>query len=274
VLRTSTHGEITRIWLARGFFGRSLHSVSAFLVGDTLVDSGCPATAGELADWCRGRRIRRVVHTHHHEDHAGGDLELVRRYGVEVLAPARTVPILARFYRLPAYRRLVWGQPGDVEARPFGAQVEIGGRVFHAVATPGHAHDHNCLFDPESGWLFSGDLFIHSRVTHLRRSEDPGTILHSLRTVLALEPRLLICSHAGVIADDPVGALEDRIRFWEKLADQARLLAAGGFGPGAISRRLLGREGWMMRLSGGDFSKRNLVRGLLRSGAGDHRAFV
>jgi glyoxylase-like metal-dependent hydrolase (beta-lactamase superfamily II) len=274
VLKVTTHGEITRIWMARGFFGRSLHSVSAYQVGDTLVDSGCAAAANELADWCQGRNILRVVHTHHHEDHTGGDAELVRRFGVEVLAPARTTPILERFYTLPRYRALVWGQPKSVVARPYGDNVEIGGHPFETIPTTGHALDHNCLFDPTRGWLFSGDLFVHRRVTHLRRSEDPGGILDSLRKIAALNPKLMICSHAGVIDRDPVAAIEDRIRFWEQLASEAREMESAGASIPTISRRLLGAEGWMSRLSGGDFSKINLIRGLLRSGTENFSAFV
>lgn len=259
--------------MARSLFGRWLHTVSAFLLGETLVDSGCPYTASELAAWCEGRGLRRVVHTHHHEDHSGGDAELARRFGVEVLAPPRTVPILAEFYRLPWYRRLVWGQPRAARAKPLGDEVEIGGYRFVTVPTPGHAADHYCLFQPDYGWLFSGDLFVHPRVTHLRRSEDTGMILDSLRTIRDLEPQLLICSHAGFV-ENAVGALDRRMEFWQELGRRASSMADRGASVGTIRRRLLGAEGMMSLMSGGDFSKSNLIRALLRSYREENRAFV
>ncbi len=259
--------------MARTVFGRWLHSVSAYVLGDTLVDSGCPATARELATWCEGRGVRKVVHTHHHEDHSGGDFELVRRFGVEVIAPPQTVPILADFYDLPWYRRMVWGRARSVRSRPFRGEVEIGRYRFNPVPTPGHATDHCCLFQPEHRWLFSGDLFIHPRVTHLRRSEDTGGILRSLRKILDLEPKLLICSHAGFV-ENACESLERRIRFWEDLGRQASSMEALGFGARRISRRLLGAEGAMTLISGGDFSKTNLIRALLRSGREERRALV
>lgn len=259
--------------MARGFGGRSLHSVSAFLVGDTLVDSGCPATADELADWCRGRGVRRIVHTHHHEDHTGGAAVLAERLGLEIWAPPRTVPILRSYYSLPPYRRLVWGQPASVEARPFGDTVRIGSADFQVISTPGHAADHNCLFDPERRWLFSGDLFIHTRVTHVRRSEDAGTILASLRKVLELDPALVICSHAGFVTDAGA-ALRDRIGHWEELIRRARSMAGEGLRARQIRQRLLGSEGAMTLLSGGDFSKTNLIRSLLEAAGGGERALV
>jgi glyoxylase-like metal-dependent hydrolase (beta-lactamase superfamily II) len=273
MLEVSTHGEITRLWMARSFGGRTLHSVSAYLLGDTLVDSGSPATADELADWCSRRGVRRVVHTHHHEDHTGGDAVLVERLGLEIWAPASTVPILGSFYRLPWYRRLVWGQPRSATARPYGEVVTIGGSSFRAIPTPGHAADHHCLFDPQRRWLFSGDLFISTRVTHVRRSEDAATILSSLRRLQALDPALVICSHAGIVANAR-GAIERRIAFWEELGGQAASLAANGVALRTIRRRLLGSEGAMMLLSCGDFSKTNLIRSLLGMHEGGAGALV
>ena len=261
------HGPLTRIELVPTLFGRPVYRVSAYLLGDTLVDSGCARTAGELAAWCRDRGITRVVHTHHHEDHTGGDRALVDQLGVEVWAPARSVPILERFYRLPLYRRVVWGQPGDVRARPMGDTVEIGGRELRVIPTPGHAADHVVLFDAERRWLFSGDLFISPRVVYLRRVEDAWRHLDSLRRALELEPKLLICSHAGVVTD-AVQALNRRIAHWEEVAGRARELVARGRSHRAVTRELLGREGWMTWISGGQFSKINLVRSLLSRNTG------
>ena len=267
MLRTSVHGPLTRIELVPTLFGRPVYRVSSFLLGDTLVDSGCARTAGELAAWCRGRGITRVVHTHHHEDHTGGDHLLVETLNVEVWAPPRTVPILERFYRLPPYRRIVWGQPRNVHARPMGDTVEIGGREFRVIPTPGHAADHVVLFDPERRWLFSGDLFISPRVVYLRRVEDAWRHLDSLRRALELEPELLICSHAGTV-ENAVQALKRRIAHWEAVAERGRELVARGRSHRAVTRELLGREGWMTWISGGQFSKANLVRALLRGGGG------
>jgi len=265
VLRTSRHGPLTRIRLTARVAGRPIYQVSAWLLGETLVDSGCARTSAELLAWARGRGVRRIVHTHHHEDHVGGDPALVEGLGVEVLAPPLTVPILERYYRLPLYRRVVWGQPGDVGSRPLGPVVRIGGQDFQVIPTPGHSRDHVCLFAPGSGWLFSGDLFIAERVQYLRPVEDARLHLESLRRVAALRPRLLICSHAGVI-EDAGAALERRIAHWEELQRRARELHHRGLGPRTITRRLLGREGFMTAISVGNFSKLNLIRSLLGYG--------
>ena len=247
--------------------GRPVHHVSAYLLGDTLIDSGAPRAAPMLLDWARSREIRRIVHTHHHEDHTGGDALLAGKLGVRIEAPPRTVPILEHFYRLPLYRRLVWGQPRNVSARPLGSRVEIGGYPFEVIPTPGHSADHIALFQPDERWLFTGDLYIAPRVLYLRPVEDACEEMASLRRLIRLHPRLLICSHSGFIPEG-TAALEARLTHWERLMAKAHELAQRGVSVRRIRRMLGGREGLMRLLSAGNFSKINLIRSLLECHAG------
>lgn len=261
-MRIQQRGPLTRIELARCFAGRELYWVSAFGLGDTLIDSCFPGAAGDLIPWAVDNGIRRVVHTHHHEDHVGADAGLVRQLGVEVMAPSASVSLLAHFYRLPLYRRLVWGQPENVTATPLGPTVQIGGLDFEVIPTPGHAPDHVCLFQRDEGWLFTGDLYLSTRARYLRAVESAGRILESLRRVAALEPKLVICSHAGFV-EQGAAALRRKIRYWEGLAERAEAMARQGASIKVITRRLLGAEGFMTFISGGAFAKRHLITSLL-----------
>jgi glyoxylase-like metal-dependent hydrolase (beta-lactamase superfamily II) len=263
MLRTENHGAITRVDMARTLAGRSIYTVAAFHLGDTLVDSGCAHTARELVRWCRGRSVDQVVNTHYHEDHTGGNAALAATYGVPILAPPGAIPTLASFYPLPAYRRLTWGQPRNHTAQPLGGEVTIAGRTFTVIPTPGHSDDHVCLFEPQDALLFSGDLYINGRARYLRRGEDAWQILASLRKVAAMRPRLMVCAHAGFITE-PATAIQAKIAYWEGLAQQAATLRRQGASVRAITQRLLGREGTLSWLSLGEFSKQNLIRSLLR----------
>jgi len=182
--------------------------------------------------------------------------------GLPVAAPPQAVPILAAPPRLAFYRRLIWGQPGGVAARPLGGAVETGRYRFEVIPTPGHCPDHVCFFEPREGWLFSGDLFVHRRVRYLRAGEDALATLRSLRSALELRPRLLICAHAGIV-EDACAAIEDKIAYWEGLAGQARTLRGQGLSLRQITSQLLGAEDRMAWATGGHFSKRNLIRSLL-----------
>lgn len=264
MLRAVEHGPVTRLHMGRTFFGRPLYTVEAYWVDGLLIDTGCPGTAREVLDWCRQRGVQQAINTHHHEDHSGGDGALQRELGLPIAAPPGAVPILAHFPRLELYRRLVWGQPGDVSVEPLGDTVETDRYRFEVIPTPGHSPDHVCFFEPRQGWLFSGDLFIHERVRYLRADEDIGETLRSLRRVLERAPRTLFCAHAGVV-EEASEALRRKIAYLETLRQEAQALQEQGLPVPEISRRLLGPEDRMARLTGGHFSKTNLVRALLRA---------
>ncbi|MGD2105138.1 MAG: MBL fold metallo-hydrolase [Anaerolineae bacterium] len=262
MLRATRRGPITRIHLARTLLGRPLRTVDAYLVDDLLIESGPPATASGMVDWCRGRDIRLVINTHHHEDHSGGDHALHASLGLPVAVPAAALPVLGRVPRLEWYRRFVWGQPDDIDAQPLGHVVETPNYRFVVIPTPGHSPDHVCFFEPEQRWLFTGDLYIHERARYLRADENAHEILTSLRRVRTLRPQLLVCSHAGFV-EDGCRALERKIADWEKLMEKARSLHDRGVSIEDITKALLGREGLAAYASRGHFSKRNLIAALL-----------
>jgi glyoxylase-like metal-dependent hydrolase (beta-lactamase superfamily II) len=263
MLQSTPHGPITSIRLARTVFRRPLYTVTVYLVDGLLVDSGPPHTARRLAAWCRDRSVRQIVNTHHHEDHSGGNPRLRRELGVPVYASPATAALLADFPPIQVYRRIVWGRPHDLVVQPLGDRLETGSHVFQVIPTPGHCPDHICLWEPQQGWLFSGDLFIHERVRYVRDDEDLPALIDSLHRILALQPRLLVCAHAGLVPDG-CGALGRKLAYWADLQAEARVLADRAVPLRQITHRLLGREGRITRVSGGHISQINLIRALLQ----------
>jgi glyoxylase-like metal-dependent hydrolase (beta-lactamase superfamily II) len=88
VFRPVRQGPLTRILMAPTFLGRPVRQVSAYVFEDLLIDTGPPPMASRLVEWVRGSGVRRVVLTHHHEDHIGGAAALQEELGLPVLAPA------------------------------------------------------------------------------------------------------------------------------------------------------------------------------------------
>ena len=132
--------------MAPTLLGRPVREVSAYAFADLLIDTGPPATAARLVAWARGGPVRRVLLTHHHEDHIGGAAALAEELGLPVLGPAGAVPIFAEGLRMPIYRKIVWGgQPRTFRAEPLGEMVEGEGYRLRVVPTPGHAFSHVCF---------------------------------------------------------------------------------------------------------------------------------
>jgi len=253
--------------MARSLLGRPLYWTGAYLVDGLLLDCGPPAAAHELLRFLEGRRLEGLVLTHHHEDHVGAAAALARRGLVPRIHAAGVRPLNHGFPVQP-YRRLVWGMPARVAAEPLGTEVRTRALSLEVIHTPGHSPDHVCLFEPQRGWLFTGDLFLGERLRYLRRDEDLGALIASLRAVADRPARQVFCAHRGVVHDGP-GALRRKLQLLEELRGRILDLLGRGLAQKEIARRLLGPEGPITWLSLGHFSARNFVRAVARASQPD-----
>jgi glyoxylase-like metal-dependent hydrolase (beta-lactamase superfamily II) len=93
-----------------------------------------------------------------------------------------------------------------IEPTPLEEGLAIGG--LEAVATPGHATDHFCLFTGD-GVCFSGDLILGTGSSYV--PPDGGSLaayMDSLRTVGSRDPALICPGHGPWITDPPAKLAE------------------------------------------------------------------
>ncbi len=270
MLRATRYGEVTRFDVARTVAGRGWYWTAFYLVGDTLIDAGCAHARDEILAALQGVRVRRVVVTHSHEDHVGAAAALKRRDpDLAVLAHPRALPVLADpvgMQPLHLYRKVLWGQPEPVEARPVGdgVAIEAGDLRFVVIETPGHSADHLCFFEPERGWLFTGDLYIGGRERALRKGYRIREIIESLRRVASLPFRALFPGSARV-PSDPRTAIADKVAYLEELGERVVALHRQGRTVHEVARALLGPPDAMEWATLGHFSRVWLVRSYLES---------
>lgn len=252
-----------RIHFTRTLAGRPLKWVSAYRVGDVLVDTGCPAAAGGFQEYLvREGAPRAVICTHEHEDHTG-NLHLALGAGAEAYAPPDAVRVLEAPGRLPLYRRIAWGaHPPTPGVHPLGRDARVADERFRVIPTPGHSRDHVAFLDTETGVAYTGDAYL-GKLRLLRQREDVHAQMRSLRRLLDLEPEAVCPSH-GRIVRKPLSDMEDTLQYLEGLRDRARALASRGKQPREIRRDLLGPEPFLTWFSAGAFSAQNLVESLLR----------
>lgn len=231
-----------------------------YRLGGTLIDTGPANQWSSVRKFISEKPVKRLLLSHHHEDHSGNAARIAREYQLTPLAPELGREKLARGYRTPPVQRFIWGRPKPVETDPLpeSLTLEDGTRV-EAIHTPGHAKDLHVFFLPEKGWLFSGDLYISRKIRYLRADENLGQIIESIRRVLTLEFETLLCAHRGVL-ENGREALAEKYQNILHLCEQSQSLAGEGLGLTDIMHKLLGPEDQFARLSGGNFSKANLIK--------------
>ncbi|MFZ5819086.1 MAG: MBL fold metallo-hydrolase [Chloroflexota bacterium] len=272
MLRCTPYESVTRLDLARTIAGRGRYWTTAYLVDGLLVDSGCAHSAPELSAFLRGRPPVELFNTHSHEDHIGGNRPLQDAFpGLEIFAHPLALPVLAdprRNQPLHPYRRVIWGWPQASTGKPVvdGDVIQVGRSTFRVIATPGHAPDHLCLYEPERGWLFSGDLFVGGQDRALLAEADIWSVIASLKKVAGLELTCLFPGSARV-RENPRSELQEKIAYLEEMGARTLDLHARGWGIGAIARALFGGPLFIELFTLGHFSRRNLVRSYLRGRA-------
>ncbi len=137
-----------------------------FLEGEnaTLVDSGYVTHAAQTVDLVShalcGRRLKRLINTHSHSDHIGGNAALQTTFGCEVMVPAGLHAAIADWDE----DALLLSPLGQQAARfqhdqliGAGSELDMGGLVWQALAVPGHDMEALAYYNPEKRILISGD---------------------------------------------------------------------------------------------------------------------
>jgi endoribonuclease LACTB2 len=234
------------------------YDVSAYLLGDVLVDTGFSRGGRQLLRAIDSLRPRGVVLTHWHEDHAGNAPALAAR-GVPMTMHVGSEALLRERPVIRLYRRQVWGYTAPLRSALVGFDVA----PLQLVETPGHSADHVAVWDAERRILVSGDLFlgVKVRVAH-EGDESPRTLVASLRRAAALEPRLLLDAHRGPVPN-AAAQLRAKADWNEEQIGEIERLHAEGVGDGEIVQRLFGGESVVGWVSGLEYSRRGFVRAVL-----------
>jgi glyoxylase-like metal-dependent hydrolase (beta-lactamase superfamily II) len=148
------------------------------------------------------------------------------------------MPPLRRRVLLRAMRML-FAPPDPTQRVVHGQRIQLAGREWVSVHTPGHTVDHLCLFDPEYGLLLSGDHVLPSITPHIsgvgNGADSLRSYIQTLDLVAALDGvKLGLPAHGHPFEDVPgrVEAIKDHHRErMEQLRD-----AAVAIGPASVEQ--------------------------------------
>ncbi|OIJ99640.1 MBL fold metallo-hydrolase [Streptomyces colonosanans] len=237
--------------------------------GAALVDCGFGTENGMEALEAGLRSVGRslaavhtVLCTHPHTDHAGAAASLAAGRRVLVPAGARAIlddpALVAEAILPPVVREFApWLADLDIdshfqdecgavalppdhaveEVRP-GAVIRLGGYAWTAVPTPGHDAHLMCYWEQRTGMLVYSDLLVTRGTAipwYAPGGGGTGAYRESLRRVAALEPRLGISGHGGLLEGPHAVAISIEATERQIAARTERITAALARGPATFA---------------------------------------
>lgn len=178
----------------------------------TVIDTGYCTHAAQtltlLQTALAGRRLDRIVNTHLHSDHCGGNSALVAHYGCEILIPPGEAPAVAAWdetalsyeptgQECPRFSYTGLVQPTDM--------LRMGGSDWLALAAPGHDPNSLILYCAEHRTLISADALWENGFGVVFPELDGihafDAVAATLDLIEALDVQIVVPGHGGAFKD-------------------------------------------------------------------------
>ena len=172
-----------------------------------------------------GESLGRIVNTHLHSDHCGGNDALQRRGGVETWIPSTSIAAVDQWDEAAlSYRLTDQPCPRFVADRALvpGERIALGEARWEIHAAPGHDMDAVMLFEPQTRTLIAGDALWEDRLAiifpELVGEDGFGPTRATLALIERLQPREVLPGHGRAFGDvaRALAASRERIAAFER----------------------------------------------------------
>ncbi|QOY96465.1 MBL fold metallo-hydrolase [Massilia sp. UMI-21] len=198
-----------------------------------LVDSGyathAPQTLALVRQALGGRPLDRLLNTHLHSDHCGGNALLQAAYGCRTAIPALEAAKMAAWDEAALSYRATGQQcprfSFDAVLAP-GDRLALGDLAWQVLAAPGHDPHALLFFCAAEGILIAGDALWENGfgVIFPELAGEPGfaEVGATLDLIATLDARVVVPGHGAVFGDVPGALARARARLDYLSADPVR----------------------------------------------------
>jgi glyoxylase-like metal-dependent hydrolase (beta-lactamase superfamily II) len=199
---------LQRDWLSANNIVFASSGETPTSVVDTGYSRHAEMTAALVERALVGEPLARIVNTHLHSDHCGGNRALQARHALKTLVPAPSFEAVRAWDE----NRLTYRPTGQVCERfqvdgklvP-GAALRLGPAQWQIHSAPGHDLDAVMLFEPQTRTLISGDALWEDRLAiifpELYGDDGFGPARRTLALIESLAPRQVIPGHGAMFGD-------------------------------------------------------------------------
>ena len=198
---------------------------------DTAYATSLPETLGLIEKaGVKPEEVRRIVSTHTHSDHIGGNHHIQEASGCEIALHA-----IGKHFMDAGDAWSTWWRYFDQDAEFFradrgledGDTINIGPHCFEVVHTPGHASDGLVLFLREQRLLISSDALWESDMPVIAERVEGSAalfqILSSLDRIESLGAQIVYPGHGAPFTDVSSAIGRARKRVQRYLADKRKV---------------------------------------------------
>lgn len=233
--------------------------VFVYNVDGLLIDTG-PSSRGEyFRPWFASQEIAQAALTHNHEDHSGNAEWIQQNLNSPVYLHPDAFTYAHEEGAYPQYRMEMWGPRPAFKPEPMPERLTTGKYTFEVLDTPGHTIYHNCFYEPEQGWLFTGDLYLGTKLFVCFFEENIRQTIDTLERLVKLDFDTIFCAHAGVIENGKI-RLGRKIENLKDLQEQVQTLRNKGMNDKEIDDKLNGFKLSITEISCGEWSSYNIIR--------------
>jgi len=226
-----------------------------------LIDTGPNNKFSELLPFFQELNPQQIVLTHIHEDHSGNAYWWEKR-GVPIYLHHSTINLAAKEGKYPLYRRIFWGKRPKFTALPIAKTIKTKNFHFQVLETPGHSNDSISLYEENTGWLFTGDLYVSSRPKLFYKEESVPLMINTLTKLTKLSINTLYCAHSGKV-EKGSERLKDKLEFLLELQDKVISLHQKGWSKKEIIKELFPKFQIMTYFSLREFSPKQAIDSIL-----------